>query len=207
MFRSSPASRSLLRGLTKVHNARLSYSAASSSLRSTAAGLQRVNSQRPRAVLSIARPTTSSLLYATKSTSSSAEDILNQKLAADPKIVSLESSVRHVFEGGKEQNQETDGEMLAGVRADWATIKETFSMADVPKDTLYLGMAGLIPYAATSFSTVVLAYDINYAHLTGAGRFFTPETAHQLLDLITPVQIGFGAVVGSFQNATEFDRR
>lgn len=75
-------------------------------------------------------------------------------------------------------------------------------MGDVPKESLYLGMAGLLPYAATSLSTVVLAYDINHAHATGGtGYFFAPETAHQLLDLVTPIQIGFGAVIISFLGA------
>lgn len=89
--------------------------------------------------------------------------------------------------------------MLAGVKSDWATVKETFSMADVPKESLYLGLAGLLPYAATSLSTVALAYDINHAHIYGNGILFTPELAHQLLDIITPVQIGFGAVVSIHQ--------
>lgn len=93
--------------------------------------------------------------------------------------------------------------MLAGVKSDWKTIKETFSMADVPKETLYLGLAGLLPYAATSLSTVALSYDINHAHATGTGLVFTPELAHQLLDLITPVQIGFGAVVSEIEAEVE----
>ena len=184
MLRSSPASRSLLTAWTKVkvQHARLSYSAAVSSKLRPAAGLQLLNDQRPRPVRSIGRPPAGvlSLLYAT-----------------DSKHVSVDSSVRHVLEGGKEKTARNEDAMLAGVKADWVTIKETFSMGDVPKESLYLGMAGLLPYAATSLSTVVLAYDINHAHATGGtGYFFAPETAHQLLDLVTPIQIGFGAVVG-----------
>lgn len=194
MLRTSAPSRSLLAGFTKVQvqNARLSYSAAASRFRPVAS-LQQINDRRPRVVRSIARPAAISLLYATQS-KSTADKLFNEKLAVNPEV-STDSSVQHVFEGGAKQNNDNEGDMLAGVKADWLTIKETFSMADVPKDSLYLGMAGLIPYAATSLSTVILSYDINLAHSTGAGYLFAPETAHQLLDLVTPIQIGFGAVV------------
>ncbi len=87
--------------------------------------------------------------------------------------------------------------MMGAIRSDIETIKETFSLADVPKESLYIGAAGVIPYAATSLSTVFLAWDINHAHATGNGVLFSPETAHQLLEMITPIQIGYGAVVGS----------
>lgn len=160
----SPTSQLLFRNFTKAQNARLSYNAASTKLRA-ATPLQQFTARRPTAIRSIARPTVTSLLYATKP----------------------EKSVDRTDEGA--------GDMLAGVKSDWATVKETFSMADVPKETLYLGLAGLLPYAATSLSTVALAYDINHAHMYGSGLVFTPELAHQLLDLVTPVQIGFGAVV------------
>ena len=85
--------------------------------------------------------------------------------------------------------------MLGGIKADLKTIKETFALGDVPKESLYIGAAGVIPYAATSLSTVFLAWDINHAHATGNGVLFSLDTAHQLLDLVTPIQIGYGAVV------------
>ncbi len=88
--------------------------------------------------------------------------------------------------------------MIGAIKADLETIKDTFSLSAVPKESFYIGLAGVLPYAATSLSTVVLAYDINHAHATGSGYLFSPETAHQLLDLITPIQIGYGAVVSSF---------
>ena len=78
---------------------------------------------------------------------------------------------------------------------DLKTIRETFALNEVPKESLYIGAAGVLPYAATSLSTVVLSYDINHAHATGSGYLFSPETAHQLLDWVTPIQIGYGAVV------------
>lgn len=87
--------------------------------------------------------------------------------------------------------------MLGGIKADLKTIKETFALTDVPKESLYIGAAGILPYAATSLSTVYLAFDINHAKEHGEGYFFSPETAHELLDMITPIQIGYGAVVSN----------
>lgn len=81
------------------------------------------------------------------------------------------------------------------MKHDLETIKDTFSLSEVPRDALLIGAAGVIPYAATSLSTVYLAFDINHSHSHGIGYLFSPETAHQLLALVTPVQIGYGAVV------------
>jgi len=50
-------------------------------------------------------------------------------------------------------------------------------------------------------STVYLAWDINQAHAKGSGFLFSADTAHQLLDYITPIQIGYGAVILSFLGA------
>jgi len=91
--------------------------------------------------------------------------------------------------------------MMGGIKADLNTIKETFALTEVPRESLYIGAAGVLPYAATSLSTVFLAYDINHAESTGNGILFSSETAHQLLDLVTPIQIGYGAVIISFLGA------
>jgi hypothetical protein len=110
--------------------------------------------------------------------------------------VSARSSVRHVFEPSQAAvTKEDEDVMLGGIKADLKTIKETFALTEVPKESLYIGAAGILPYAATSLSTVYLAFDINHAHEHGQGYLFSPETAHQLLDLVTPIQIGYGAVV------------
>lgn len=142
------------------------------------------------------------MFYATKSTppvdgvdTKAEQKIAEQKIVPGPEEVSAGSSVRHVFE--QSQNQEKGPDMTAGLKADLETIKETFSLGDVPKESLYIGAAGVLPYAATSLSTVFLAYDINHAHTHGTGYLFTPETAHYLLDLVTPIQIGYGAVVSN----------
>ena len=197
MFRTTPA-RALLRGFSKHPTARSNYSAASGKFRN-ATSLQQVSHRRPQILQALSRPATTSLLYATKTPFDPISDkqdqkIAKEKLEAQPEEVSLGSSVRQVFEPSPAKQHKED-EMLAGVKADLVTIKETFTLDEVPKESLYLGLAGTIPYAATSLSTVFLAYDINHAHATGSGLVFSPETAHQILDLITPIQIGYGAVV------------
>jgi len=75
------------------------------------------------------------------------------------------------------------------------TIVETFSLQDVPKEALYVGMAGVLPYLATSLSTVYLAYDIQLAANTGEGLFLSGKTAELLLHVLEPIQLGYGATV------------
>jgi hypothetical protein len=58
-----------------------------------------------------------------------------------------------------------------------------------------LGFAGLVPYIATSLSTLGLASEIKTAHEVGNGYFMSAETAEQLLHLLEPIQVGYGAVV------------
>ena len=205
MLRST-ATRSLLKGFSKVPTARSSYSTASAKLR-IATPLRPLNNKRPQVLLSLSRPTTTSLLYATNSTGpydppdpKRAKEVLKSKIEPTPGEVSTGSSVRHVFEESQSPEKKDD-EMLSGIKADLETIKDTFALTEVPRESLYIGAAGVLPYAATSLSTVYLAWDINHATATGQGVLFSPETAHQLLDLITPIQIGYGAVV-SIQTPT-----
>ena len=68
-------------------------------------------------------------------------------------------------------------------------------MHDVPRSALYIGLAGVIPYLATSLSTVYLAFDINQAQHTGIGFLFDPKTAEALLHILEPIQLGYGATV------------
>lgn len=62
---------------------------------------------------------------------------------------------------------------------------------------MYIGMAGVLPYLATSVSTLYLAWDINHAATTGSGFLLSGGTAETLLHLIEPIQIGYGAVVSA----------
>ena len=56
-------------------------------------------------------------------------------------------------------------------------------------------MAGVLPYLATSLTTVYLAYDINHASATGSYLLIPEPTAELLLNIVEPLQIGYGAVV------------
>lgn len=75
------------------------------------------------------------------------------------------------------------------------TIKETFALNEVPREAFFVGLAGVIPYLATSASTVYLAWDINHASMDGHGFLLSGETAELLLHILEPLQIGYGAVV------------
>lgn len=77
------------------------------------------------------------------------------------------------------------------------TIKDTFALKDVPREALYIGMAGVLPYLATSLSTVYLAWDINHAAANGSHFLIPPKTAELLLHIVEPIQIGYGAVVSA----------
>lgn len=135
----------------------------------------------------------------------------------DPDAVSIDSSVRHIFGEEGVEDKEKDTDMLAGVKADlvWPiaspyscvdhvltrsfhqkTIKDTFALKDVPREALYIGMAGVLPYLATSLSTVYLAWDINHAAANGSHFMIPPKTAEIMLHALEPIQIGYGAVVG-----------
>ncbi|KAB8304726.1 hypothetical protein EYC80_004083 [Monilinia laxa] len=194
------ATRSLLQSFTRLPASRASYSQSSTALKNTSS-LRPSISKRPSAILSFSSPR---LFYATKSEPPYIPDQINFKeeeiikkktIEPHPESVSSTSTVRPVFE------ERPHPEGHGSVKDDLNTIKETFALREVPKESLIIGAAGVLPFAATSASTVYLAYDINHAHATGQGMLFSPETAHQLLDYITPIQVGYGAVIISFLGA------
>ena len=196
------ATRSLVKSFAKVPTSRSSYSAASATFRN-AAPRRQLSNKRPQVLASLPRSNTGAALFATnkagppydKIDTKSEKKVAESKLEPHPEAVSTASSAIPVFDRG--HKKEDDADMMAGIKSDVKTIKETFSLNEVPRESLYIGAAGVIPYAATSLSTVYLAWDINHAHANGTGVLFSPETAHQLLELITPIQIGYGAVVST----------
>ena len=68
-------------------------------------------------------------------------------------------------------------------------------MAEVPTRAYYMGLAGVVPYAATAMGTVYCAWEINHSADYGTGFLISEHTAEQLLHIIEPLQIGYGAVV------------
>jgi len=189
------------------------------SSRNVASYISKANIAAPSRNLSSKRPTTiatrpscplavSLLQYATKSgppydkiDPNAERKVLEQQIEAHPDDVSYGSSTRHVFE--KSQNEEErESDMFAGIKTDLETVKDTFRLNEVPRESYYIGGAGVLPYLGTSLSTVYLAYDINHAaDNNGMGLLISPETAHQLLAYIEPIQIGYGAVIISFLGA------
>lgn len=79
------------------------------------------------------------------------------------------------------------------------TIKDTFSLENVPREAYWIGMAGVVPYMATSLSTVYAAWEINHAATTGSGLLMNEKSAELLLHILEPLQIGYGATVCGIQ--------
>ncbi|KAK2739552.1 hypothetical protein FQN55_009428 [Onygenales sp. PD_40] len=180
MFYRTAAARSILRAATSSN-----ASIARSSLSSTVFKAQLTSSVRqsafPRSAslaLVARKPTTAALVrYAT--TSAKATDV----------------------EAAKAGAEEEDVDMMAGVKSDMKIIRETFSLKEVPKEALYLGLAGTIPYVATSLQTAYLSWEMNNALTTGTGYFMSGTTAELMMSVLEPIQIGYGAVILSFLGA------
>ena len=64
----------------------------------------------------------------------------------------------------------------------------------MPHQALYVGMAGVLPYLATSITTVACAYEINHS-VAGYGYLISAQTASTMLQILEPLQVGYGAVV------------
>ena len=193
--------RSLAKSFTKLPTSRSSYSAAAAKL-NNAKSLHSLRNKRPKFLAPQLWPTII-LPYATnakppidKIDPEAEIKTSKKKIEPHPDSVSVGSSVRHVFEHSQKV-EEDDADTLGAIKADIKTIKDTFALVEVPRESLLLGIAGVLPYAATSLSTVYLAWDINRAatSITGTGLLFSEDTAHQLLEIIYPIQIGYGAVV------------
>ena len=69
---------------------------------------------------------------------------------------------------------------------------------------MYMGLAGVLPYLATSMATVYLSFDIQYAAHHGQGLFLSGEVAEQLLHIIEPLQLGYGATVSDIVQDPNF---
>ncbi|KKA21738.1 hypothetical protein T310_4259 [Rasamsonia emersonii CBS 393.64] len=92
----------------------------------------------------------------------------------------------------------------AFIKSDVKTIKETFSLHEVPKEALYFGLAGVVPYLVTSLDTAYLAWEINNNATTGSGFLISGDTAQLMLHLMEPIQVGYGAVILSFLGAVHW---
>ncbi|KAL6797294.1 hypothetical protein GGI42DRAFT_91464 [Trichoderma sp. SZMC 28013] len=130
--------------------------------------------------------------------------LAHQKLEPNPEGVSSTSSVRTVLEATQGAMREPPG-VHSNLKHDINVVKDTFRLDTVPRESHILGLAGTLPYLATSVSTVFLALNLN-TDVPSGNRFYNMifmehETAQYLLDLIEPLQLGYGAVIISFLGA------
>ncbi|KAI1770525.1 hypothetical protein F4818DRAFT_258678 [Hypoxylon cercidicola] len=131
--------------------------------------------------------------------------LAQQKLESNPEVVTTESSVRHLYEPNSQGEQKP---IKHGIKDDLETVKATFDLSGVPKEPYFLGLAGTLPYLATSISTVYLSWDLNTEWPSSSSFInnilISHDTAHHLLSVIEPIQLGYGAVIISFLGAVHW---
>ncbi|KAL7809242.1 hypothetical protein V8C26DRAFT_423188 [Trichoderma gracile] len=118
--------------------------------------------------------------------------------------VSATSSVRSVLEPDEGGSKETHN-MNSSLQQDVNIVKDTFRLDTVPRESHILGLTGTLPYLATSLSTIYLAVNLN-TEIPSINKFYNTiflehGTAQYLLDLLEPLQLGYGAVIISFLGA------
>ncbi|KAF7518906.1 hypothetical protein G7054_g13284 [Neopestalotiopsis clavispora] len=125
------------------------------------------------------------------------------KLEPHPESVSTESSVRHFLEPN--QSGSSAKPVQEGIAHDLNLVKETFALSTVPKESYVLGLAGTIPYLATSCSNLYLSWALNTDWPTSSNFLnsilMNHDNARYWLSVIEPLQMGYGAVIISFLGA------
>ncbi|EPQ65870.1 Bgt-1554 [Blumeria graminis f. sp. tritici] len=81
------------------------------------------------------------------------------------------------------------------IKSEFLAILQDFSLKDIPKESLNVGAAGVVPFAATCGSTSYLAWEIHHVGTTNSGFLFSTETAQYLLETMSTIQIGYGALI------------
>lgn len=142
--------------------------------------------------------------YATKPANPEEEKKWGEaKLKPHPESVSTESSVRHLME--PDQAGGSAKPVSEGISHDLNLVKETFALNTVPKESYFLGLAGTIPYLATSCSNLYLSWALNTDWPTSSSFLnsilMTHDNARSWLSVIEPLQMGYGAVIISFLGA------
>jgi len=128
-----------------------------------------------------------------------------QKIEARPDEVSTTSSVRHVIEESQAPAPKDDTDILQDLKSDLHTVKDAFALDTVPRDPYMLGLAGTLPYLGTSIATVFLSWNLNTELPTTSNALnsilLSHDKAAELLHMLEPIQIGYGAVLVSFLGA------
>jgi len=117
--------------------------------------------------------------------------------------VTTRSSIRPIVEKAPStgENSIRKDAVKGGIEHDLGILRETFAFREVPKEVLFLGGAGLIPYVATSACTLFLVWDVKNIQEQGAGYILDSQSALSFLEFLEPVQVGYGAVILSFLGA------
>jgi len=129
------------------------------------------------------------------------DKIAHMKIKPHPELVSTTSSTHSILHAHATPDPERDVDMMAGIKHDLKIIKETFSLKDVPPQAFYIGLAGVLPYLATSLSTVFCAWEFANTTTNGTGFLISHQTAEALVHVLEPLQVGYGAVIISFLGA------
>ncbi|KAF9878315.1 hypothetical protein CkaCkLH20_04353 [Colletotrichum karsti] len=134
-------------------------------------------------------------------------EIAKKKLESNPAEVSTESSTRHLFEPAP-ANPDRDADLSEGLKHDVNIVKDTFDLSEVPREPLALGIAGTLPYLATSLSTMYLSWDLNLEWPSTStflnNIYMNQELAQYWLNLLEPIQLGYGAIIISFLGAVHW---
>ncbi|RCI09937.1 hypothetical protein L249_8379 [Ophiocordyceps polyrhachis-furcata BCC 54312] len=132
-------------------------------------------------------------------------ETLRDQPGKHPHQVSTQSTTRPVLEGYPPSAAKQEPHLGRDLKHDINVLRDTFRLSAVPQESRVLGLTGTLPYVATSLSTLFLAWDLNRPEPTGNSIldpiFIDHDTARYLLDLIEPLQLGYGAVIISFLGA------
>ncbi|KAI0515155.1 hypothetical protein F5B22DRAFT_204536 [Xylaria bambusicola] len=131
--------------------------------------------------------------------------IAQRKLTPHPESVTMDSSVRHIYEPSPPGKA---APAKSGLTDDLKLVQETFSLSKAPHEPYWLGIAGTLPYLGTSLSTVYLSWVLNTPWPAPSAftnkLLISQETAHQLMATLEPIQLGYGAVIISFLGAVHW---
>jgi hypothetical protein len=158
-----------------------------------------------------------------------------EKLESDPEHVTTTSSTRTVLNelpsqrGGPDSKDAKDikDHVASGVSSDLVSaprcitlrqiysltfpknaVKEALALDHVPREPYILGLAGTIPYFATSLSTLYFAWNLRNSYPTASAFWDTimvsGQTAEQWLHQMEHIQLGYGAVIISFLGAVHW---
>ncbi|KXH37480.1 hypothetical protein CSAL01_10147 [Colletotrichum salicis] len=134
-------------------------------------------------------------------------EIAKKKLESHPEEVSTESSRIHLFEPEPAKAQKEE-DLTGGLKKELNIVKDTFNLSEVPREPYLLGLAGTLPYLATSLSTVYLSWDLNLewpSTSTFANHIYmNHDSAQYWLSLLEPIQLGYGAIIISFLGAVHW---